>query len=40
MASSVGTMAPLLSLFVDEPHFADADLFVDPQVFVCQLTSR
>ena len=31
--------ALLLALVVYEPHFADTDLLVDPQVFVCQLTS-
>jgi hypothetical protein len=29
----------LLALIVYKPHFTDTDLFVDPQVFVCQLTS-
>jgi hypothetical protein len=29
----------LLALIIYEPHFADADLLVDPQVFVCQLAS-
>ena len=29
----------LLALIIHKPHFADTDLLVDPQVFICQLTS-
>jgi hypothetical protein len=29
----------LFTLIIYKPYFTDTDLFVDPQVFVCQLTS-